>query len=735
MTTHPQSRRLRPDPAAGMAWGPWNGDDIAALFGRLPAVFALLSGPCHVLEIGNPAFFQAVGTQRTRTGEPIGSLMPELAEQGFLDLLDEVYITGRPFTASDTRIVLGKGAAAREAFFDFTYEPRRDEDGQVVGITVLGVETTDIKHSQKLAGEQRALLEQIASDAPLDQILDGMAKVIEALTPGVLVSVLLSEDDGAHLRHGAAPSLPDFYNQAIDGIATGEGVGSCGTAAHRRQPVIVADIATDPFWDDFRALADQAGLAACWSTPILAADEELLGTFAMYYRAPRAPQETDLALSAVFARTAALAIERHRIQEARTAAEVREKIARQDLAFVLEASTVIARELDYDAGLRHLARLAVPALAPLCAIDVFRDGRLCRIATAAAEETHQQLLICSTPLHPRDEVIARVLASGVTEIARRPSSSLAPWQELGAISHLCVPLSARGRTFGTLSLLTTIDYLDGHAIALADELARRAAVHADNARQYTERARLACDLQAGLLLAELPALPGLTVATYYQPVGDGLQVGGDFYDVFPLAPDRWAFMIGDVCGHGALAATTTGLVRHTARAVARLLQDPTAVVEAINTALLQRSPQHGTGFVTLLYGHLHHTHHTTTIELVRAGHVPPLLRRADGRVEELKTRGRLLGINSDLHLHTRHLHLNPGDSLVMVTDGITEARSATRELFGEQRLLHCLNIADTTLRADAQSVLDAVVHAVGDHTANDTQTVEDDRAALVLTAT
>jgi hypothetical protein len=271
-------------PAAGVAWGPWHEDDIAALFGRLPVIFALLSGPCHVLETGNPAFVQAIGAQRAGTGEPIGSLMPELAEQGFLDLLDEVYRTGRPVTGCDARVLLGTGAATREAYFHFTSEPRRDQDGQVAGITVLGVETTDLKQARKLSGDQRALLEQIASDAPLGQILDGMAKVIEALSPGVLASVLLTDDDGAHLRHGAAPSLPEFYNQAIDGIATGEGVGSCGTAVHRRQPVIVADIATDPFWDDFRALAEQASLAACWSTPILAADGQLLGTFAMYYR-------------------------------------------------------------------------------------------------------------------------------------------------------------------------------------------------------------------------------------------------------------------------------------------------------------------------------------------------------------------------------------------------------------------------------------------------------------------
>jgi GAF domain-containing protein len=106
-------------------------------------------------------------------------------------------------------------------------------------------------------------------------------------------AVLPAGADGRHLRHGAAPNLPDFYNQAIDGVAIGEGVGSCGTAAQRRQQVIVTDIATDPRWDDVRDLAGRAGLAACWSTPILARDGSLQGTFGIYHRVPRAPQKAD----------------------------------------------------------------------------------------------------------------------------------------------------------------------------------------------------------------------------------------------------------------------------------------------------------------------------------------------------------------------------------------------------------------------------------------------------------
>ncbi|WP_199513314.1 GAF domain-containing protein [Nucisporomicrobium flavum] len=328
----------RPTGVGSAAVGQAAEADLRALFGQSTAVFASLAGPAHVLEAANPAFFATIGEDRARTGVPVAELVPELASQGFTELLDQVYRTGEAYTGRDARAVLGAGAHAREVYFDFTYEPRRDADGAVVGIRMLGVETTQVKQAQRLMAGQRAVLEQIARQAPLGEVLDGMARCIEELAPEeILVSVLLADPDGRHLRHGAAPSLPGFYNEAIDGIATGEGVGSCGTAAHRREPVIVTDIATDPFWADFRELAGRAGLAACWSVPILARDGELLGTFAMYHRTPRVPQDTDLALIRVFAGTAALAIERHHIDQARAAAEARAKQAHEELAKAVRA--------------------------------------------------------------------------------------------------------------------------------------------------------------------------------------------------------------------------------------------------------------------------------------------------------------------------------------------------------------------------------------------------------------
>ncbi|WP_330176956.1 SpoIIE family protein phosphatase [Streptomyces sp. NBC_01498] len=728
MTNTPEQPAVLEGPGPGVASA--EEADLRALFGESTTLFASLAGPAHLLETANPAFFTAVGRTSTRTGLPVGQLIPELAEQGFTALLDRVYRTGRPCTGRDARILLGESAQLREAFFDFTYEPRRDVGGNVMGVRMIGVETTQVKHAQRLTAEHRALLEQIARQAPLGEVLEGMAKAIEDLSPGVLVSVLLADDDGLHLRHGTAPGLPDFYNQAIDGIATGDGVGSCGTAAYRRQRVVVSDIATDPYWDDFRDLAERAGLAACWSTPILGCDGQLLGTFAMYHRVPRTPVEADLALAAVFADTAALAIERHHAEQARLAAEAREKAAQDDLAFLLKASTALSTDLDYAQTLQRLADLCVPALAPLCAVDVVEEGRVRRIATAAPTEHPQQLLAAHIPVYDAaDDAVARVLASSLTEVARRTPTGPGPWQDLNVTGYLCVPLTDRGQTFATLTLLTTGDHMfDGHAVALAEELARRAATAARNARQYTQRAALARDLQAGLLLPELPTLPGAELATYYHPAGEGLEIGGDFYDVFPLEDGCWAFMLGDVCGRGALAATTTALVRHTVRAVASFLPDPHAVVQAVNHALIKRHGSHGTGFVTLVYGHFTSAKAGLDIELVRAGHTLPLHLTADG-TRPVNSDGPLLGVLPDPLLESRRVHLAPGESLVFYTDGITEARDSADEQFDEDRLTQALTPAPQRA-SDILALLTTAVHAFTDGRA-----IDDDQAVLVLTAT
>lgn len=157
---------------------------------------------------------------------------------------------------------------------------------------------------------ERYVLELLARGRPLRDLLSQLASSYEAMYPGMLCSVLLLSADGLHLEHGAAPGLPAAYCQAIDGVAIGECVGSCGTAAYTRKTVVVSDIATDPLWRDYKELARSHGLAACWSVPIMSTQGPVLGTFALYYSSPRTPLPDELASLERGAHLASLAIER-----------------------------------------------------------------------------------------------------------------------------------------------------------------------------------------------------------------------------------------------------------------------------------------------------------------------------------------------------------------------------------------------------------------------------------------
>jgi diguanylate cyclase (GGDEF)-like protein len=169
---------------------------------------------------------------------------------------------------------------------------------------------TDRKLANVLHEEQAHILEMIAASAPLEHVLDHLMRLIESQLSGIYSSVLLLDKDGIHLRHGAAPSLPSDYAKAVDGIAIGPNVGSCGTAAFRRESVVVADTMTDPLWADFRELARAYGLYSCWSTPIISPRGAVLGTFAMYSQGVRRPNARENRLIEVATRIAGIAIER-----------------------------------------------------------------------------------------------------------------------------------------------------------------------------------------------------------------------------------------------------------------------------------------------------------------------------------------------------------------------------------------------------------------------------------------
>jgi signal transduction protein with GAF and PtsI domain len=174
--------------------------------------------------------------------------------------------------------------------------PAREDDGQ-------------------FRAEQERITKMIANDAPLNEILSNLVLMIEAQSPEMLCSILLISDDGNHVKHAVAPSLPENYIKVIDGKPIGPKHGSCGTAMYRGEPVIVSDISTDPLWDEYRHFAWAIDVAACWSTPIMSRKGKVLGSFAMYYREPRPPKVEERHLTEVATKLAALAIEHHASRE------------------------------------------------------------------------------------------------------------------------------------------------------------------------------------------------------------------------------------------------------------------------------------------------------------------------------------------------------------------------------------------------------------------------------------
>lgn len=169
------------------------------------------------------------------------------------------------------------------------------------------------EHHTAIVDAKARIAKRIAEGSPLRDTLDELVRTVEELTPsGMLGSILILDEDGRHLHHGAAPSLPEDYCAAIDGIEIGAEVGSCGTAAFHDKTVAVFDIANNPLWANFKDLALQHGLRACWSTPIHGSDGRVLGTFANYYRFVRDPSPVDRELTEMITRTAAEAIERDR---------------------------------------------------------------------------------------------------------------------------------------------------------------------------------------------------------------------------------------------------------------------------------------------------------------------------------------------------------------------------------------------------------------------------------------
>ena len=232
--------------------------------------------------------------------------MPEAA-RAFHAREQAVIHGGEPMIGVEEAIVDSMG---RTKWYQSTKVPMRKDGGEIFGLIGIGRDITAHKRAEELRNGQSNILRMIAVNAPLQDVLSQLMHLVEAQLEGIYGSVLILDADGGHVRHGAAPSLAPAYLQAIDGLAIGPKAGSCGTAAWRRETVVVSDIMTDWLWEDYRDLAAAHGYRSCWSTPILSHHGDVLGLFAMYSNTVREPTPHEIALTEETIRLAGIAIER-----------------------------------------------------------------------------------------------------------------------------------------------------------------------------------------------------------------------------------------------------------------------------------------------------------------------------------------------------------------------------------------------------------------------------------------
>src|SRR5467141_871759 len=233
-----------------------------------------------------------------------------------LDVWQGLLVSGKPGEL-EARLRRADGVYR---WFLFRVEPLRDPQGTIVKWYGTNTDIDDRKRAEALLAAENQILEMVATGRPLAVILDGLCRLVDTLCDKSLASILLIDPNGRCLRRGAGPSFPEAFMAAVDGVEIGPCVGSCGTAAYRKEQVIVSDIATDPLWANYRELALGYGLRAAWSQPLLSKNQQVLGTFGMYYVEPRTPSETDLRLIEGAGHIAVIAIEGERSQVALTRA-------------------------------------------------------------------------------------------------------------------------------------------------------------------------------------------------------------------------------------------------------------------------------------------------------------------------------------------------------------------------------------------------------------------------------
>jgi PAS domain S-box-containing protein len=360
---------------------------------------------------------------------------------------------------------------------------------------------------------------------------------------------------------------------------------------------------------------------------------------------------------------------------------------RKRIAFLADAGTRMAASVEWEATLRAVVRSAVPDIADWASLTVVEDGGERRVAAVAhADPERERLAWQLVERYPRSEgedqtavaietgetIVIEDVTSEMLAAAALDDDHLRLLEALDLRHVVITPLRAPTGPIGALTFVLGESgrRFEAEDLTLIRSLASRAALHLQNARLYRERSHVAETLQASLRPRALPAVPGVDLAAAYRPAGDESGAGGDFYDVFTTGDGALTAIVGDVSGKGPEAAAITATARHTLHAVSMLDEAPAVNLTCLNAALRSDAANR---FCTAFYVGVRPGRGGLELRYASAGHPPPLVVRADGRIEELEGgRGPLAGATSDAEYPEGADHLGPGEVLLLYTDGVTE---------------------------------------------------------------
>jgi GAF domain-containing protein/anti-sigma regulatory factor (Ser/Thr protein kinase) len=589
----------------------------------------------------------------------------------------------------------------------------------------------------QLRSSQLAQLAEVSRDLMGELVLDDLLRTVAEAARAIIGAhqVVASRLVRGWTEAFTYVSLSEKYARwrGYDRVPKGLGVLNYVTRENRPLRLTATELAAHPEWRGMRDAPDHPPLPNYLAAPLVARDRRNLGLIQLSDKAGDpsgavgdfTPEDEHLLVA--LAQLASAAIENLEMRERERLAGQRVDASARSLKLLSDASRALAETLEVDATLDTITSLAVPVLGDWCGVHLLDASGELQLAAHAAEEPRIDSVLGGSAEETRDRGgidLEHALDTGATQrSASLPSpvleelSSAFPDRAVDPGTVLVVPLTAHGRALGTLTLVRIPGppYTGGEA-ELAEELARRAALAVDNATRYASERDTALVLQRSMLPELRPFAPGLRVASRYLPGAEGLNVGGDWYDLIPLVDGRHGLVVGDVAGRGIAAAAGMGQLRAVVRAYALEGHSPARLLEQMDSFVTM---QRTVSFVTCLYAVIDTSARTLTV--ASAGHLPPLLLDDRGaHLVEVPT-GAPLGTSFG-GFQDMTIALEPESTVLLYTDGLVEER--TRPI---DEGLATLCAAASRWRRSPEALCDGVLLIMSER-----RPLEDDTALLAV---